>query len=161
MGTVIGIDLGEVRVGVAASDPEGKVALPLTLLDGRDEKALIASIASLAEEREAAEIVVGLPRNMDGSYGPRAEAARRFRDLLAESVPIAVAMWDERLTSVQAERAIRTVEGKESRKGGRVKRRGGAPPAKGEKGRIDRVAAVLILQSYLDSKRGNRGVEQS
>lgn len=155
MGAVLGVDWGERRVGVAVSDPGGVVAFPLGVLDGRDPKALAGEIAALVREREAERVVVGLPRNMNGTLGPIAEAALRFRDLLAEAVDVPVETWDERLSSAEAERLIREAEAGEPRRGERRGgRRGGTPPKRKEKSRVDRIAAVLILQTWLDHRGG-------
>ncbi|MFH1278391.1 MAG: Holliday junction resolvase RuvX [Candidatus Eisenbacteria bacterium] len=158
MAVVLGIDWGERRVGVAVSDPEGIVALSLGVLDGSDPKAVAAEIAALARERGAERIVVGLPRNMDGTLGPVAEAALRFRDLLAEVLTVPVETWDERLSSAEAERLIRDAESGPSRPGDRrPRRRGGTPKKRKEKSRVDRIAAVIILQSWLDRRGGGTG----
>jgi putative Holliday junction resolvase len=149
---VLGIDFGEKRVGVAVSDPEGLLALPLPVLDGSKERALLDAIADLAREREVERVVIGLPLRLDGTVGGRAEATLRFRDLLAARLSVPIETWDERLTSAAAERLLRLADGRESEKGGRPRRRASSLP-KGEKGRVDRIAAVLILQSYLDHAR--------
>lgn len=148
MAVVIGVDWGEKRVGVAASDPEGVIAFAVGVIDGADPAAAAAEIARIVGERDAARVVVGLPRNMNGTLGPVAEAALRFRDRLAALLSVPVETWDERLTSALAERTIRDAES--SDRGGRTRRRGGTPPKRKEKSRVDRVAAVLILQSWLD-----------
>jgi putative Holliday junction resolvase len=153
VGAILGVDLGEKRVGLAVSDPEGLLALPLALLDGSDEKGLVAAIACAVSEREAERVVIGLPRHLSGALGERAEASIRFRDILAAHVPVPVELWDERLSSAQAERILRVADGRESEKGGRPRRRTGRSPRKADKGRVDRIAAVLILQAYLDHRR--------
>jgi len=155
---LIGIDLGERRVGVAVSDPEGLVATPLTVLDGSEEKKLAGEIARLVRETGAAEVVLGLPRNMDGTIGERAEAALRFRRLLEGVIDVPVSMWDERLTSAEAERMIRAGEERTGTQGDRRPRRRGPSRRRKEKSRVDRIAAVLILQTYLD--RRNVGKEE-
>ena len=162
MATVIGIDLGDRRVGVAVSDPTGTIALPLPVLDGSDRRALLRAIEKLVREREADRVVLGLPVNMNGSLGERAEIVLAFREELAARIGAPVETWDERLTSVQAERLIRTGEGRETEKGGRPRRRGGKgkPKSRKEKERVDRIAAVLILQSWLDRRAASGGGEE-
>lgn len=152
MAVVIGLDLGEKRVGVAASDPEGLLAFPVGLLDGSNEAALLDAIEEVVRGREASAVVIGLPRRLDGSIGAAAEKTLRFRALLAARLGIPVETWDERLTSAEAERLLRVADGREDGKGGRPRRRTSSRP-KGEKGRVDRIAAVLILQAYLDRSR--------
>ena len=105
MATVIGIDLGDRRVGVAVSDPTGTIALPLPVLDGSDRRALLRAIEKLVREREADRVVLGLPVNMNGSLGERAEIVLAFREELAARIGAPVETWDERLTSVQIGRA--------------------------------------------------------
>jgi len=149
---VLGIDLGDRRVGVAVSDPGGAIAFPLTVLDGSNRSALLRAVEDLVREKEAERVVVGLPRNMNGTLGERAEIVLAFREELAARLDVPVETWDERLTSVQAERVIRTGEGRETEKGGRPRRRGGKKRRPPEKARVDRIAAVLILQSWLDRR---------
>lgn len=138
MARIMGIDYGERRIGVAVSDPTGRLAA--NALDTLDRRQLKGSaeqaLAALAEEWEAAEIVVGLPVNMDGSHGPAANNAVEFSARLADTSGLPVHTWDERLTSVAALR-VQTELGLP-----RGKRR--------EKGRVDRTAALLLLQNYLD-----------
>jgi putative Holliday junction resolvase len=138
-GVRIGVDVGTVRVGVAACDPDGVLASPLATLarDPRGDADLVR-LATLVAERKAVEVVVGLPRSLSGKQGPAARAAREYADLLAQRVaPVPVRLSDERLTTVAATR--RLAEG----------------GIRGRKGRqvVDRSAAVLILQGWLDASR--------
>jgi putative holliday junction resolvase len=131
----LGLDLGTKTIGVAVSDGLGITAQPVTTLRRVSQAKDLAALAALATEHEATEFVIGLPLNMDGSEGPRAAATRKFGDALA-ALGHPVHYQDERLTTVAAERAMR--EGDISRK-----RR---------KEIIDQVAAVLILQGWLDAR---------
>ncbi|HJL20505.1 MAG TPA: Holliday junction resolvase RuvX [Sandaracinaceae bacterium LLY-WYZ-13_1] len=133
----LGIDHGERRVGVAVSDEDGRIAHPRDTLARKDPKALIDAVATLAREEGARELVVGLPLHLDGSEGRSARRARRFAERLGEASGLPVVLWDERLTTAQTERALG-----ESGVRGKARRRV-----------VDRVAASLMLQSYLDSKR--------
>lgn len=138
MARIMGIDYGERRIGVAVSDETGRLAAnALPTLDRRQLKdSAEETLAALAAEWEAAEIVIGLPVNMDGSHGPAAEAAVEFADRLAEASGLPVHTWDERLTTVAAQR---------------VQNELGLPRGKRrQKGRLDRTAALLLLQNYLD-----------
>jgi putative holliday junction resolvase len=132
---VLGIDLGEARVGVALSDDLGLLAHPLETIDvsRRDPG---ARIAELADEKQVEAIIVGVPRNMDGSFGPAAVKAREFIGRLREGVGCKVIPWDERLTTVAAERALREA--------GRT--------AKKQRSVIDQAAAQILLQSWIDSQ---------
>ncbi len=152
MGVVIGIDFGEKRVGTSMSDPEGRVAVAGPVLDGADQRKLVRAIAALVDEEAAETVVIGMPVNMDGSMGESAERVVRFVTRLSDVLDIPVETCDERLTSVQAERTLRYGRGGETRKGGRPGRKRGKA-RRGEKSDVDRIAAVLILQSFLDRRR--------
>jgi putative Holliday junction resolvase len=133
------VDVGTVRVGVAASDPAGILATPLATL-ARDPSgdADLAKLARLVAEREAVEVVVGLPRSLSGKRGRAARGAEEYARLLAQRIdPIPVRLSDERLTTVAANRRL------------------GEAGIRGRKGRtvVDRSAAVLILQGWLDGAR--------
>ena len=135
-GVRLGIDPGDARIGVAASDPSGFLATPVeTVRAGRGD---VRRLAQLVEEREAIEVVVGLPRSLSGAEGPAAEKARVFAARLARRVaPTPVRLCDERLTTVSAESILR----EQGRHG--AKRRAV----------VDQAAAVLILQTALDTER--------
>ncbi len=138
-GVRIGVDVGTVRVGVAACDPGGLLASPLTTL-ARDLRggADLDRLARLVAERAAVEVVVGLPRSMSGRSGPAARAAREYAESLAQRIePVPVRLSDERLTTVAATRRLAEA-GTRGRKGRQV---------------VDRSAAVLILQGWLDAAR--------
>ncbi|WP_436789286.1 Holliday junction resolvase RuvX, partial [Yinghuangia sp. YIM S10712] len=134
-GIRIAVDVGEVRVGVAASDPHGLVATPVeTVPAGRG----VRRVAELVAEREAVEVIVGLPRSLSGREGPAAAKARTFATRLAAVVaPIGVRLVDERLTTVTATRDLR------------------ASGVRGKKARtvVDQAAAVVILQNALETER--------
>ena len=133
---VLAVDPGSRRVGLAVSDPTGTIAQPLDTLDAEPDATLVTRLAQTARLQEAARIVVGLPRRMDGSDGPEAKSARRLADALRRMSGIPVELVDERLTSVAAERSLIA---------------GGVRRAK-RRTTVDRVAAILLLQSYLDRK---------
>jgi putative Holliday junction resolvase len=138
-GVRLGVDVGSVRVGLAASDPSGLLASPVETVprDVTDARTDLARIAALARDLDAVEVVVGLPRTLAGREGPAAEAARAFGDALAAALPVPVVYADERLTTVVATQQLRS--------------RG----VKGRKQRavIDQAAAVAILQGWLDARR--------
>ena len=134
MKKVLGIDLGEARVGVAASDDLGMLAHPLETIDARAIDPA-KRIVELAAGCGASTIVVGIPRNMDGSRGPAAEKAMAFIEGLKKTTTVRVVGWDERLTTVSAQRALREA--------GR--------DARSQKSIIDQVAAQMILQGWLDA----------
>jgi putative holliday junction resolvase len=134
---VLAVDPGSKRVGLAISDPTGTIAQPLTTVDAGPPETLVSRLADIAGEHEATRIIVGLPRRMDGSYGPEARAARELADSLRKASRLPVELVDERLTTVAAERSL--IAGGVRRDKRRVT--------------VDRVAAAMLLQSHLDSKR--------
>ncbi|MBI2895046.1 MAG: Holliday junction resolvase RuvX [Deltaproteobacteria bacterium] len=132
---ILGVDLGEKRVGVALSDETGTIASPLGVIERVGDRTLVIDLKRLVREHGVGSVVVGLPVHMDGREGPEAEHARKVAALLSEKAGVPVELWDERLSTVQAQRAVRA--------SGKRRRR---PP-------IDAVAAALILQSFLDAQR--------
>ncbi len=138
---MLGLDLGEVRIGVALSDPLRVAARALTTLAHRDVRSDIEAVRRLVQEHEVTEVVVGHPIRLRGERGRAAQAAERFVERLEHALGgLPVRLWDERLTTRAAERAL--LEMNLSRR-----RRGEA---------VDRVAAVLILQGFLDCHRQGR-----
>lgn len=139
MPRILGVDYGERRVGLAVSDPTGTIASPLpTLTRRKGKRPPVAPIARLAEEHEASAIVVGLPLTPEGEESDWTREVRAFGDALGERTGLPIAYQDERMTSVRAERAVRSL--------------GLSRQQREEKERIDAAAAVLILQAYLDSR---------
>ncbi len=131
----LGLDYGDRRIGVALSDELGWTAQGLEVIENRTEEAVLARIAQLVSENQVGEIVVGLPKNMNGTIGPKGELCQTFAERLREQLGLPIHLWDERLTTVSAQRTL--LEADVSRK----KR----------KQVIDKMAAAIILQNYLDS----------
>ena len=139
MKRVMGIDYGDARTGVALSDLLCSIVGSTTVVPSRNREKAIADIVRIAKEQEVGQIVVGLPRNMDGSEGPRAQLCREFAELLREATGLEVIMWDERRTTVEAHNIL-------SQHNYHGQKR---------KNTVDAVAASLILEGYLNSlKRG-------
>jgi putative holliday junction resolvase len=136
-GVRLGVDVGDVRIGVARSDPAGLIAVPLeTVPTGRGD---LARLRALVEEEAVVEVVVGLPRSLSGGEGPAAAKVRGFAARLAVAVsPTPVRLCDERLSTVSAEAVLR----EQGRKGRR------------RRAVVDQAAAVVILQNALDTERG-------
>jgi putative Holliday junction resolvase len=133
-GRVLGLDLGDARIGVAISDDDRRLAVPLgTIRTGAP--ADLKSIAELVREHSAALVILGHPLLLSGEAGERAHHAERFAEALRAILPIPVVLQDERLSTVEAERALRETGAK-----GRARRR-----------HVDRSAATVILQSWLDA----------
>jgi len=132
-GRILGLDLGDVRIGVAISDPERHLAVPMgTVHTGAP--ADLKAIAKLVGDHEVTLVVVGHPLKMSGAPGARARHAEEFVAALRQALPVPVVLHDERLSTVEADRALR-----DAGAGGRDRRRA-----------VDRSAAAVILQSYLD-----------
>ena len=129
------LDHGTVRVGVALSDELMMIASPLEYIPAEPLEGLLIRIRGLIEEQDVKQIIVGMPRNMDGSYGPAAEKVRAFLEQLRAVIRVPIVTWDERLTSAQANRMLIQ---------GNVRRQH-------RKQVVDKMAAALLLQSYLDS----------
>ncbi len=136
----LGVDHGTVRIGLAVSDEMGMIATPLAVVRIKSIADGIDHIISRVETHQVGMIVVGMPFRLDGSPGQAADAVRKFADQLAGRTEIPVDLWDERMTTVQAERSM--IDADMTRKS--------------RKKRIDAVAAQMMLQSYLDARRLSR-----
>ena len=150
MGRIIGLDVGERRIGVAVSDPSGTLARPVTTLrtSGLDGDALQVSlneITRLAADDPLEAIVVGLPRRLDGSPNAMTPRVERFAERLRDRAGVAVTLQDERLTSVEAESRL-AVRKKDWR---------------ARTDQLDAAAAAIILQDYLDSRPGSGGMSST
>ena len=142
-GALIGLDLGSKTIGVAASDPDRRVAAPVETISRKRFSLDAKRILDLTAERRAAGLVLGLPINMDGSEGPRAQATRAFARNLARLTDLPIALWDERLSTAAVERALIAVDAS------RAKR----------KNVIDQHAAAYILQGALDRLSHQRPIK--
>jgi len=132
----MGIDFGTRRFGISISDPGGVVAGNPSVIDVKSEKQAITKIKELVEREAIEEIVVGLPLSLSGISGPQAEKAADFALRLSSACGIKVVLWDERLSTVEAERILM----------------GSTRRARRKKETRDQIAAVIVLQSYLDRR---------
>lgn len=135
---IMGLDYGSKTVGVAISDPLCITAQGIETIERKEENKLrktLARIEELAKEYEVDRIVLGFPKNMNNTIGDRAEKSLEFKEMLERRTGLSVIMWDERLTTVEAERTL--IESKVRREN--------------RKKYVDKIAAVFILQGYLDS----------
>jgi putative Holliday junction resolvase len=132
---ILALDHGTVRIGVAVSDELKMLAHPVEHIPADPFPDFLERLKVLIREKEVELVVVGMPRNMDGSYGEAAAKVRAFVTVLRETVQVPIRTWDERLTTVQAQRGMR----QGGRKGGDAR------------DRIDAAAAAVLLQGYLDS----------
>jgi len=132
---VLGLDHGTERIGVALSDDLGMIGQPLEFIPNHPTPGIWERLKELLQDFPYELIVIGMPRNMDGSYGPASEKVNQFIEQLKLEIDVPIKTWDERLSSAQANRVL--LEANVSRK----KR----------KGKVDKMAAAIILQSYLDS----------
>ncbi len=139
MKRIMGIDYGNARTGVALSDLLCSIVGSAQVVPSRNTQKAIADIVRIAKENEVGEIVVGLPRNMDGSEGSRAQLCREFAELLKDATGLPVAMWDERRTTVEAHNIL-------SQHNYHGQKR---------KNTVDAVAASLILEGYLAFRKAN------
>jgi len=133
---ILGLDHGTRRVGVAVSDEMQLIALPLEYIAPEPFVDFLLRLKEILREKEIGLILIGLPRNMDGSYGPAALKVQEFAAALKVAVPIPLQLWDERLTTTQAQKFL--IQG-----GMRRDKR---------KEKVDQTAAAILLQSYLDSR---------
>ena len=136
MKRALGIDLGEARIGVAVSDELGMLAHAVETIVVKDTPDPMARVVQLAIEKDVGHVIIGLPKNMDGTTGPAAEKARAFAEKLKARIACPVRLWDERLTTVAAQRYLHDA--------GRTEKQ--------SRGVIDQVAAQIILQGWLDSR---------
>ncbi len=136
MKRALGIDHGEARIGLAVSDELGMLAHPLETVHVGKVADPVAHIAAIVARDQIGIVILGLPRNMNGTYGPAAEYVRAFAEKLRAAVPCEVKLWDERLTSVAAQRSLHEA--------GRT--------VKNSREVIDQVAAQMILQGWLDAQ---------
>ena len=137
-GRRIAVDVGDARIGVASCDPDGVLATPVETVPGRDVPAALRRLSAIVGEYEPIEVVIGLPRSLSGSEGPAAAKVRAFAQDVAKIIsPVPVRLVDERMTTVTATHGLR------------------ASGVKAKKGRavVDQAAAVVILQSALESER--------
>jgi len=133
-GALLGLDLGSKTIGVAASDPDRRVAAPVETISRKRFALDAGRILALAAERRAAGLVLGLPINMDGSEGPRAQSTRAFARNLSRLTELPIALWDERLSTAAVERALIAADASRAAR----------------KSVIDQHAAAYILQGALD-----------
>ena len=134
---IMAIDYGDARTGVAISDPTGLLAGYTTVIHSRKPDVVTAELARLVQEHRVEELVMGFPRNMDGTEGPRAELYRAFGDLLAQVTGLTPVLWDERRTTVEAHDILHAAGKK----------------MKNHRKNVDAVAASLILEGYLTRRR--------
>ena len=133
---IMGLDYGDVRIGIAVSDLMGMIAQSVGVISGRDEDKRLLELDSYINEYKPSEIVLGYPLNMNGTKGERAEKSEAFKVILEERYGVKVVLWDERLSSMAAHRTLEEagISGKK------------------RTGKGDPLAAAFILQGYLDSK---------
>lgn len=135
MSRILGIDYGERRIGLAISDPLGIIAQTLTTLDTKKIKDPFFEIKNIVKEKKVKKIVVGLPKNMDGTIGEQGKKVLEFAKNLSKEVNIKIDFWDERLSSVESQKMLKETKRK----------------IKQDKKIVDRISASLILQGYLES----------
>lgn len=155
MPRLMALDVGEVRIGIALSDESGFLASPYkTLHVSRDEAQTWAALQQIIEETEAKGLVVGLPISLDGEIHAQAERIIAFTERLKAQIPLPVVFWDERLSTVEAERLLaekgQSSRGQRRGRGGRGEHHGRSKRKRRGQQEIDALAATVILQEYLD-----------
>ena len=132
---ILALDHGTKRMGIAISDELKMIAQPLEFIPAEPRQALVDRLRDLVKEKEVELIVIGMPRNMNGTYGPAAEKVRAFADGIRTEIETPIRFWDERLTSTQANRLLAeaNVKGRDRRE------------------KVDKMAAAILLQSFLDA----------
>ena len=145
MGRVLGLDVGDRRIGLALSDSSGILASPLTIIEHTTELRDIEDILKIAQERGAERIIVGLPRLMNGDIGPQAQKVQAFAEAMRSHTQIPIEYRDERLTTVTAQRLKRETNSKK----------------KNRLIRYDAMAAAVILQDYLEEQTVNKKRENN
>jgi putative holliday junction resolvase len=135
---VLAIDHGSKRMGIAISDELRIIAQPLEFIASEPFDKFLERLKQIIREKEVSLIIVGIPRNMDGSYGPAALKVQEFVAILKDALPLPIRSWDERLTTVQANRYLIEADVRRSRR----------------KEKVDKTAAAILLQSFLDSAAG-------
>lgn len=140
MSIILGLDIGDARTGVAISDELGIAAHPLCTIQRRSRKAVLAELQALVTAHKVERIVVGLPLQLDGETGTQARKVKQFAEKLEQQVNLPIVFWDESFTTFEAAQILRG-----------TKKRG-----KKRKQVIDQVAAVLILEGYLEELRNSR-----
>lgn len=133
---ILALDYGTHRIGVAISDETCTIAQPLETIEATPFAKFLQRLKQLISEKEVSLIIVGMPRNMDGSYGESANKVREFVNVLKDAIAIPVKTWDERLTTVQAQKYMINAGMRRSDR----------------KKSVDKTAAAILLQSYLDSQ---------
>ncbi len=137
MSRYLGLDVGDRRIGIALSDETATLATGLDTYERVGSRKDLKRLAALVREHGVSEVVVGLPRKLDGTNGPQAEKVLAFMDELRPVVKVPVVAWDERFTSVVAQQALREAD----------------VSTRGRRGLTDKVSAILILQNYLDYRK--------
>lgn len=138
---IMAIDYGDARTGIAISDPTGLLAGETRVIQTKKQEIVVEEITALARQYQVGELVLGYPKNMNGTLGPRAEKSEALAQVLQETTKLPVLLWDERRTTVDAHRIL-------SETGNRGKQR---------REKVDAVAATLILEGYLTRKRLSQG----
>ena len=132
---VLGLDYGEARIGVAVSDILGMLATPLDTICEKDREKQLEKVLQVIKNNNVEKLVVGYPKHMDGTVGHRAQYTEEFAEEVAQMAGIPYIMWDERLSSTEAHRILES----------------GGVSGKKRKTKVDKIAAVIILQGYLDA----------
>lgn len=144
MGVLIGLDIGDARIGVAYSDELGITAHPLCTLTRKNRQVDLVAISDLVSIHKAERVIIGLPISLDGTIGTQAQSVQKFAERLGKVLEVPIEFWDERFTTVEAEEVLRELN----------------KNAKKQKDIIDQVAATIILSEYLERQRKDETTDE-
>lgn len=144
MGVLIGLDVGDARIGVAYSDELGITAHPLCTLTRKNRQVDLVAISDLVSIHKAERVIIGLPISLDGTIGAQAQSVQKFAERLGKVLEVPIEFWDERFTTVEAEEVLRELN----------------KNAKKQKDIIDQVAATIILGEYLERQRKDEPTDE-
>lgn len=144
MGVLIGLDVGDARIGVAYSDELGITAHPLCTLTRKNRQVDLVAISDLVSIHKAERVIIGLPISLDGTIGTQAQSVQKFAERLGKVLEVPIEFWDERFTTVEAEEVLRELN----------------KNAKKQKDIIDQVAATIILGEYLERQRKDEPTDE-
>lgn len=153
---LIGLDIGDRRIGVAFGDSDLRMATPLDVIERTSLDRDVHALARFVHDYDAARLVVGLPRNMDGTVGPQAQATQAYAQQVAQALNVPLILWDERLTTVEATQRVKTSQRTDESRG-RTPSARSARRGKKSRRTLDAIAAAIILQDYLDVQANETG----
>ncbi len=156
---LIGLDIGDRRIGVAFGDSDLRMATPLDVIERGTFDQDARALEHFVRDYDGAKLVVGMPRNMNGTVGPQAQATQAYAEQMAQVLRLPLVLWDERLTTVEATQRLQGTQGTDEGRAPARSGSGGRSARRGKKSRrtLDAIAAAIILQDYLDVQANETG----